>query len=82
MSHPPQAIWSTLESHAAELETQGLKSLFATNKNRASELFIRGPGISLDYSKNFFDHSTAQLLKDLCDQAGVLEKAPTDVRRG
>lgn len=75
MSHPPQAIWSTLESHAVELETQGLKSLFATNNNRANELFISGPGISLDYSKNFFDQSTAQLVKNLCDQAGVLEKA-------
>lgn len=60
--------WKALSAHAAALDGQTLKSLFATDPSRASALRIDSEGIYFDYSKQRITSGTIRLLLDLADQ--------------
>lgn len=63
--------WKALSAHAAALDDQTLKGLFATDPSRASALRIDSEGIYFDYSKQRITSETIRLLLDLADQRGL-----------
>jgi glucose-6-phosphate isomerase len=63
MSDLPLSVWPELKAHAKELQGSQLTELFANDAGRARRFFIDAAGIKLDYSKNFFNARTQDLLK-------------------
>lgn len=70
MSPLPYSIWDAIAAHGEGFKTQHLLDLFEQDNNRAENHTLSAAGISLDYSKNFFDAETKDLLTKLakdCD---------------
>jgi len=69
--------WRALQAHAAEMQNVHLRDLFAADENRFAAMSIddRELGILLDYSKNRTDARTLDLLHDLAEATGVMERA-------
>jgi glucose-6-phosphate isomerase len=71
---PPPAQrpgWKALEAHAREMRGTHLKTLFATQPDRAERFSAEGAGLFLDYSKNRVTAETLRLLLALAEEAGL-----------
>lgn len=59
--------WSALESHAQAIQTTHLRTLFASDPQRAERFTLEDVGIYLDYSKNRINAETMLLLLHLAE---------------
>ena len=66
--------WQALKTHQAELESTHMRELFSSDPGRASRFFIRGGGLSLDYSRNRMTDDTVTKLMALARECGVPER--------
>ena len=66
--------WQALKTHQAELESTHMRELFSSDPDRASRFFIRGGGLSLDYSRNRITDDTLAKLMALARECGVPER--------
>jgi glucose-6-phosphate isomerase len=66
--------WQALKTHQAELESTHMRELFSSDPDRASRFFIRGGGLSLDYSRNRMTADTIAKLMALARGCGVPER--------
>ncbi|AZR40481.1 MULTISPECIES: glucose-6-phosphate isomerase [Marinobacter] len=66
--------WQALKTHQAELESTHMRELFSDDPGRASRFFIRGGGLSLDYSRNRMTDDTLAKLMALARKCGVPEQ--------
>ena len=66
--------WQALKTHQAELESTHMRELFSGDPDRASRFFIRGGGLSLDYSRNRMTDDTLAKLMALARVCGVPER--------
>lgn len=66
--------WQALKTHQAELESTHMRELFSSDPGRASQFFIRGGGLSLDYSRNRMTDDTVTKLMALARECGVPER--------
>ncbi|WP_449288251.1 glucose-6-phosphate isomerase [Marinobacter salarius] len=66
--------WQALKTHQAELESTHMRELFSDDPDRASRFFIRGGGLSLDYSRNRMTDDTLAKLMALARKRGVPEQ--------
>jgi len=66
--------WKALKSHYRdEMKSQSLLDLFNADRQRFTNCSLEAGDLFLDYSKNFLDHKTRNLLIQLADEAGVRE---------
>jgi glucose-6-phosphate isomerase len=73
MSDLPLSVWPELKAHAKQLHDNKLTGLFANDAERASRYLVTAAGITLDYSKNFFDARTEILLKTCTSELALPE---------
>ncbi|WP_421841183.1 glucose-6-phosphate isomerase [Marinobacter algicola] len=66
--------WQALKTHQAELKSTHMRELFSSDPDRASRFFIRGGGLSLDYSRNRMTDDTLAKLMALARECGVPER--------
>lgn len=66
--------WQALNDHKAELENTHMRDMFRDDPDRASRFFIRGGGLSLDYSRNRMNTDTMAKLLALARSCGVPER--------
>jgi len=66
--------WQALKTHQAELESTHMRELFSDDPDRARRFFIRGGGLSLDYSRNRMTDDTLAKLMALARKRGVPEQ--------
>ncbi len=77
MSHPqlttrPQ--WQALKQHFAQIGSQHLRELFATNPQRGEQLTAEAAGLYLDYSKQRVNADTLRLLRELAIACGLPQR--------
>lgn len=65
--------WQNLESHAAHIRSDTLRSMFAQDPARVAELSLDRVGLYVDYSKQRVTKHTMSLLCDLARDRGVPE---------
>jgi len=63
--------WQALIDHKAELENAHMRDMFREDPDRASRFFIRGGGLSLDFSRNRMTADTLTKLMALARSCGV-----------
>ncbi|KXJ44500.1 glucose-6-phosphate isomerase [Marinobacter salarius] len=66
--------WQALKTHQAELKSTHMRELFSSDPDRASRFFVRGGGLSLDYSRNRMTDDTLAKLMALARECGVPER--------
>lgn len=59
------SIWQELLLHKQQISTKNLHDLFGENDQRGPQFSLKAGDIFLDYSKNFLDEETLELLKEL-----------------
>ncbi|MFT4676946.1 MAG: glucose-6-phosphate isomerase [Patiriisocius sp.] len=72
MNKLPYSVWPDLAQHAQKMQDRSLRQMFEGDPDRAHRYTIGAAGIYLDYSKNFFDADTQQLLVRLNNEANVV----------
>ena len=66
--------WKALKMHYRdEMKSQSLLELFNADRQRFTNFSLEAGDLFLDYSKNFLDSKTRDLLIGLADEAGVRE---------
>ena len=66
--------WKALKTHYRDaLKLQSLADLFRDDRQRFTTYSVEAGDLFLDYSKNFLDSKTRNLLVQLADEAGVRE---------
>jgi glucose-6-phosphate isomerase len=65
--------WKALDAHAAEMSSFDLKSEFIENPSRAKAFSLEWDGMFLDYSKNWINDKTKDLLLGLLDEVKLKE---------
>lgn len=66
--------WKALQTHYRdEMKSQSLLDLFNADRQRFTNYSLDAGDLLLDYSKNFLDRKTRNLLVQLADEAGVRE---------
>jgi glucose-6-phosphate isomerase len=68
------AAWQKLERHIQQIHGVHLRELFADDPGRGERLTLEAEGIYLDYSKNRVTDGTLQLLLQLANERGVVER--------
>lgn len=63
--------WPAVVAHAETMKSQSLGDLFVSEPKRADHFTLKTSGITLDYSKNFFNTDTRQLMIQLAEEAGI-----------
>ncbi len=63
--------WQALEQHQLQMQSVPMKQLFTEDPERASRYFIKGAGISLDFSKNRITDETLSALLALAERCGL-----------
>ncbi|WP_372980428.1 glucose-6-phosphate isomerase [Marinobacter sediminum] len=63
--------WQALEQHRLKMQSVPMKQLFTEDPERASRYFIKGAGISLDFSKNRITDETLSTLLALAERCGL-----------
>ncbi len=63
--------WQALEQHQLQMQSVPMKQLFTEDPERASRYFIKGAGISLDFSKNRITDETLSTLLALAERCGL-----------
>lgn len=63
--------WQALEQHRLQMQSVPMKQLFAEDPERASRYFIKGAGISLDFSKNRITDETLSALMALAERSDL-----------
>ena len=63
--------WNELTAKRDYWLGQSIATHFALDKNRAETLRVNAAGLDLDFSKNFIDKATLDLLIDTARQAGL-----------
>ncbi|MDL0432462.1 glucose-6-phosphate isomerase [Marinobacter sp. TBZ242] len=66
--------WQALTTHQKELADTHMRDMFRSDPDRASRFFIRGGGLSLDYSRNRMTDDTMAKLMALARSCGVPER--------
>ncbi len=66
--------WQALAAHYKQLDTVGLRDLFAEDERRGERLCVEAAGLFLDYSKNLVTDTTLGLLCELAVNAKVAER--------
>jgi glucose-6-phosphate isomerase len=74
MSDLNQRVWPAIRKHSEVFNQMKLVDLFENDAARATSCFVTAAGVSLDYSKNFFNEDTRALLKELCDEIGLQDQ--------
>jgi glucose-6-phosphate isomerase len=69
-----QPAWKELESHAKDIKTRHLKSLFESDPQRGQCMTAAAAGLFLDYSKNLLTDQTIALLIGLANECGLRER--------
>lgn len=64
-------MWPKLVAHAEAMQSKPLTTLFSEDSDRADRFTIEASGITLDYSKNFYDADTEQLLIQLAEESNI-----------
>ena len=65
--------WKLLQDHHPRIAPKHLKSLFASDPERATRFSLRWKGFLVDYSKNRIDGETMELLESLAGECGLEE---------
>ena len=65
--------WQALLAHAKELVRIPLREVIASDKDRFKGFFASGPGVELDYSKQYATRETVKLLMLLADESQLAE---------
>lgn len=63
--------WKALNTHAAQLKTQHMKTLFAADDKRFDKFSLQLPNFLFDYSKNLITDETKAALLSLAKEAEV-----------
>ncbi len=63
--------WEALKAHRKQISKSKLAGLFAADPQRAERFTLTANKLTLDYSKNHLDTTTAKLLARLAGEAGV-----------
>jgi len=63
--------WTALTAQRDYWQGQSIAAHFAQDKQRAATLRVSAAGLDLDFSKNFIDQTTLDLLIDTARQAGL-----------
>jgi len=71
MNKLPYSVWPDLAQHAQKMQDRSLRQMFDGDPDRAHRYTIEAAGVCLDYSKNFFDSDTQQLLVRLNNEVNV-----------
>jgi glucose-6-phosphate isomerase len=66
-----RAAWKQLSAHAAQVKSQHLRDLFATDPDRGRRLVLNAVGMYFDYSKNRVIDETLSLLVKLATDCGL-----------
>ena len=66
--------WQSLMAHHAQIKDLHLRNLFADDPGRAERFSAEGAGLFLDYSKNRITDETLQLLLQLAEERGVMQR--------
>lgn len=66
--------WQALQAHAAEIQEQHLRDLFAQDSERGTRFQTEALGIYFDYSKQRITPETLKLLLELAAQSGLQER--------
>ncbi len=66
--------WKALKTHAREIRSVHLRTLFAEDANRGERLTLEAVGLFLDYSKNRITEETLKLLVDLANESGLRQR--------
>jgi glucose-6-phosphate isomerase len=74
------AEWRALESHAAGMRAQHLRSLFATDADRGTRFVAEAAGLYVDYSKHRASRETIALLLDLARVRGLEDRIAAMMR--
>src|SRR5918994_5089354 len=74
------AEWRALESHAAGMRAQHLRSLFATDADRGTRFVAEAAGLYVDYSKHRASRETIALLLDLARARGLEDRIAAMMR--
>src|SRR5688572_24047610 len=74
------AEWRALESHAAEMRAQHLRTLFATDADRGTRFVVEAAGLYVDYSKHRASRETIALLLDLARARGLEDRIAAMMR--
>ena len=72
--HYPRNLpsWKKLtKNYRSNKKLKSIKSLFTTDRNRSKKLSIEVGDLFLDYSKNFIDTDTVELLSQLASEANL-----------
>ncbi|PXX88980.1 glucose-6-phosphate isomerase [Marinobacter vulgaris] len=66
--------WQALTSHQRDLKNTHMRDMFRDDPGRADRFFIRGGGLSLDFSRNRMTDDTMARLMALARSCGVPER--------
>ena len=69
-----RAAWKALAAHAKEMQGATIRDLFAKDAGRAKRMTVEGPGLLLDYSKNWLTDETLGLLFKLAEESGLKQR--------
>jgi glucose-6-phosphate isomerase len=76
-SPPPlreRLAWAELERDFAHTRSRHMRDQFAGDPQRGTRMSVEGAGLYLDYSKNRLDDETIDLLIQLAEQSGLVER--------
>ncbi|HTF98309.1 MAG TPA: glucose-6-phosphate isomerase [Cellvibrio sp.] len=65
------STWKALSTHAAQMKTQHMKTLFAADDERFDKFSLQLPSLLLDYSKNLITDETKAALLALAKESDV-----------
>jgi glucose-6-phosphate isomerase len=66
--------WKSLKVHYGDdLKNKTIASLFCSEQNRATKLFVKSNDLKLDYSKNLLNHKTIKIFEKLLKEARIRE---------
>jgi glucose-6-phosphate isomerase len=68
---PRRPAWKALEAHYKKINSFHLRGLFASDPLRGQRMTAEGAGLYLDYSKNWINYQTLQLLVELAEESGL-----------
>lgn len=65
------SAWRKLEAHFSEIQKTSMQELFQQDTGRADKFHLKWNDFLMDFSKNFINQETIQLLVELADEVGL-----------
>jgi glucose-6-phosphate isomerase len=69
-----EPAWRRLAEHSLEMANVNMRTLFASDADRATRMTVETVGLYLDYSKNLVTGETLTMLVELANNAGLRDR--------